>query len=191
MKLALGVVSACISAMLANFFVRFGLFSLGAATAGGTAYLVLDAFPFLDPTREDWIASAIPNNGTTTSIAYTALLHPHDSPQDQQSSGLSAFGWIVTVLVGIWGGIFLRWYEQASLQVVTAIMGGLGFAYSFHTFVILQGGQLHRSVVFLLANFVAFFGWRFQRRRLLEATYEHKKNYDETTTTHSYSPVSQ
>jgi hypothetical protein len=197
MRLALGVVSASISAMAANFFVRFGLFSLGALSAGGAAYLVMDAFPWLDPTREDdSVVSTAMIDGTTGSASsadYTALLH---HSHQNQSSELSPFGWTVAVMMGVWGGLFLRWYEQASLEVVTAIMGGLGFAYSFHTLVILQGGEIHRSIVFLLANFVAFLGWKYQRgRRHWKYSYSHKKNYEESPSNQSskqeYSLVSQ
>ncbi|CAB9496649.1 expressed unknown protein [Seminavis robusta] len=188
MKLALGIVSASISAMMANFFVRFGLFSLGALAAGGGAYLVLDAFPFLDPTREgatDLMMYSYNSNASASYNAAVSTLHHNHSG----ASELTAFGWVVTTMMGMWGGLFLRWYEQASLEVVTAIMGGVGFAYSLHTMVVVQGGQLGRSIVFLIANFMTFFGWRYQRRRrLYRDEYSHKKN-EQPQQQPSYAPV--
>jgi len=170
MKLAFSAVSATISAMAASTFVRFGLFSVGALAAGGGSYLILDAFPFLDPTRENNVLQH--DNG----IDATVELHGVGN----QESELSAFGWIATIVAGVCGGIMLRWYEQASLEVVTSVVGGVGCAYSLHSFVIIQGGQLHRSLVFLVASFIAMFGWRFQRgRRLRRDEYYHKKSYDE------------
>jgi len=160
MKLALGFVAALVSAVLASTFLRFGLFALGALAAGGGSYLVFDAFPVLDPTR-DAVSYQDGNTG----------LH------GQLSGELSPFAWLVTTLVGVFGGVFLRWFERAALETVTAALGGLGCAYSLHTFVTLQGGQLDRSLVFLIANFIAFFGWRFQRhRRIYRTEYAHKKN---------------
>ena len=170
MKLALSLISAFISAMLASTFLRFGLFSLGALAAGGVSYLIFDAFPFLDPTRQ-----AIDYADATASSAEQVSLHGSN-----MDSELSPFGWILTTLISVLGGLFLRYYEQASLELVTAAMGGMGCAYAAHTFIILQGGQLNRSLVFLLANAIAFSGWRFQRhRRLYKMEYAHKKSEEE------------
>ena len=151
MKLALSVICASLSAMAASTFVRFGLFSFGALAAGGGAYLVLDAFPFLDPTREAVLHQPVDDSTTTID---TVSLHGWDN----DDSELSPFGWVVTIVLAVCGGIFLRWYEQASLEVVTALMGGVGCAYSLHSFVIIQGGQLNRSLVFLIANLIGIFG---------------------------------
>ena len=176
MKLALSVVAASISAFVASTFVRFGLFSLGALAAGGGAYLVLDAFPFLDPTHD--AAGTVDRTYDAITVALQQnTLHGMTNHQDSE---LSPFGWIVTVCMGLFGGIILRWYEQASLEIVTSFMGGVGCAYSLHTFVIVQGGHIHRSVVFLVACAMGVFGWRFQRsRRLRYDLYAHKKSYDE------------
>ena len=192
MKLALSVVAASVSAFVASTFVRFGLFSLGALAAGGGAYLVLDAFPFLDPTQHE----ATVDLGTYDAITAALQQNTLHGMTDHQDSELSPFGWIVTVCMGMMGGIVLRWYEQASLEVVTAFMGGVGCAYSLHTFVMIQGGNLHRSVVFLVACAMGMFGWRFQRsRRLRYDMYAHKKSYDEgshqapTPQPYTYAPL--
>lgn len=153
MKLALSCISAFLAAMMATTFVRFGLFSLGALAAGVVSYLLFDAFPMLDL-------------GATSEV----------------DSDLSSFAWIVTILMGCLGGVLLRWYEEASLELVTATLGGIGCAYSIHTVVIIQGdSQLDRSVVFLLAVGLATIGCRFQRRRRFNryAAYHQLKKEEE------------
>lgn len=153
MKLALSCISAFLAAMMATTFVRFGLFSLGALAAGVVSYLLFDAFPMLD-------LGAI----------------------SEVDSDLSSFAWIVTILMGCLGGVLLRWYEEASLELVTATLGGIGCAYSIHTVVIIQGNsQLDRSVVFLLAVGLATIGCRFQRRRRFNryAAYHQLKKEEE------------
>jgi len=139
--------------MMATTFVRFGLFSLGALAAGVVSYLLFDAFPIIDV-------------GATSEL----------------DSDLSSFAWVVTIVMGCLGGIMLRWYEEASLELVTATLGGIGCAYSIHTVVIIQGqSQLDRSVIFLLAVCMATIGCKFQRRRRFNryAAYHQLKKDDE------------
>ena len=52
----------------------------------------------------------------------------------------------------------VRWNEKVSLEFVTSVLGGIGFAYSLQSFVLIQGGQLGPSVVFLTASLLIIFG---------------------------------
>lgn len=149
MKLALSTVSATLAAMCAAAFVRFGLFTLGTVSAGVGSYLFFDAFPHLDP--------GLMSNATAASTMTIGSL----------SSDISPHAWVITVLVALASGLFLRLYEQASLEVLTCILGGVGVSYSAHAFLLAQHVDLDRSVVFLIASAVSFVGLRFQRERRL------------------------
>jgi hypothetical protein len=149
MKLSGSVVAAFLAAMAATAFLRFAMFCLGAVAAGGVTYLVFDAFPELD--------MGDPTAGVDS------------------DSELSPFGWAVMSLMGFLGGWILRWQEEASWEGLTAIMGGIGCAYSLHATIIIRGGQLDRSVVFLLASIASLLGWRFQRRRRFSQYNEYKQ----------------
>jgi len=59
----------------------------------------------------------------------------------------------------------VRWNEKVSLEFVTSVLGGVGCAYSLQSFVLIQGGQLGPSVIFLTASLLIIFGFRFQRHR--------------------------
>jgi hypothetical protein len=143
MKLALSVVAAFICGVLATAFFRFALFSFGALTVGGAAYVLFDTFPDLDP--GDVIFST-PSTGS-------------QQEQHQLPTGdLSTVAWVVTIFLGGGGGILLRYYEQATLEIMTAGMGGVGCAYSIHTFLLLHQTTLDPSVVFLLAFFIGVGG---------------------------------
>ena len=130
MKLALSTVAGCVAAFFASGLIRFGLFSLGSISFGSGAYFIFDVFPDLDP-------GDVPV--TTT-------------------SDLSSIAWVVIVVMGLFGGLIIRYFEQASLEGVTAIMGGIGCAYSVHTFVLIQGGRLDRSFTFLIGIFFSIIG---------------------------------
>ena len=159
MKLALSGVSATLAAMGAAAFVRFGLFTLGTVSAGGLSYLFFDAFPDLDPGL----------NATTIDAMSKAT--------DALQSDLSPHAWVITILLALAGGLFLRLYEQASLEVLTAILGGVGVSYSAHAFLLSRHVDLDRSVVFLIASAVALIGWRFQRNRRLRLAGFHSNPY--------------
>ncbi|KAL3940232.1 MAG: hypothetical protein SGBAC_005192 [Bacillariaceae sp.] len=152
MKLALSGVSATLAAMGAAAFVRFGLFTLGTVSAGGLSYLFFDAFPELDPAGN--FTAAV--NAASATGAEAAL-----------ASDISPHAWVITIVVALAGGLFLRLYEQASLEVLTAILGGVGVSYSVHAIFLSRHVDLDRSVVFLTASTVGLIGWRFQRRRRL------------------------
>jgi hypothetical protein len=147
MKLALSGVSAVLAAMGAAAFVRFGLFTLGAVTCGVGSYLFFDAFPEFDPghmiiLQENHSASQIIDAASSLS----------------ETSDISPYAWVITIIVALMGGLLLRVYEQNSLEVITAVLGGVGVSYSVHTFVIIQGGKLDRSIAFLIASAVAIVG---------------------------------
>lgn len=148
MKLALSGVSATLAAMGAAAFVRFGLFTLGTVSAGGMSYLFFDAFPDLDPGLNMTLNATL-----TSEVTLESDLSPH--------------AWIITILLAVAGGLLLRLYEQASLEVLTAILGGVGVSYSAHAFFLSQHVDLDRSVVFLIASFSALIGCKFQRTRRL------------------------
>jgi len=52
----------------------------------------------------------------------------------------------------------VRWNEKVSLEFVTSVLGGVGCAYSLQSFVLIQGGQLGPSVIFLTASLLIIFG---------------------------------
>lgn len=143
MKLALSVVAAFISAMMATAFFRFALFSFGALTLGGVAYVIFDTFPQLDP-----------------GVVYFSTTSTGSQEQQQQlpTGDLSTVAWVITIFLGGGGGMLLRYYEQATLEIMTAGMGGVGCAYSIHTFLLLNQITLDPSVVFLLAFFISVGG---------------------------------
>ncbi|CAJ1965379.1 unnamed protein product [Cylindrotheca closterium] len=156
MKLALSGVSATLCAMGAAAFVRFGLFTLGTVSAGGMSYLFFDAFPDLDPGLNMTAAVAASGGETASKVTEAAL-----------ASDISPHAWVITILLAMAGGLFLRLYEQASLEVLTAVLGGVGVSYSVHAFLLSQHVDLDRSVVFLIASIVTMIGSRFQRNRRL------------------------
>jgi hypothetical protein len=146
MKLALSVVAAFICAVMATAFFRFALFSFGSLTVGGVAYVIFDTFPRLDP--------GVVYFGTTSTGS--------DAVQQQQqqlpTGDLSTVAWVITVFLGGGGGMLLRYYEQETLEIMTAGLGGVGCAYSIHTFLFLNQTTLDPSVVFLLAFFISVGG---------------------------------
>ena len=145
MKLALSIVAAFVSALMATAFFRFALFSFGALAVGGVAYVIFDTFPQLDP-----------------GVVYFSTTSTGSQEQQQQqqlpTGDLSTLAWIVTIFLGGGGGMLLRYYEQATLEIITAGMGGVGCAYSIHTFLLLNQIILDPSVVFLLAFFISVGG---------------------------------
>jgi hypothetical protein len=146
MKLALSVVVAFISAVMATAFFRFALFSFGALTLGGLAYTIFDSFPQLDP--------------GVVSFSTTSTGSQEQQQQQQQlpTGDLSTVAWVITIFLGGGGGMILRYYEQETLEIMTAGMGGVGCAYSIHTFLLLNQITLDPSVVFLLAFFISVGG---------------------------------
>jgi len=152
MKLALSVIASSICALIATTFFRTGLFAFGSLAFGGATYVVFDAFPQLDPGTIIFT----PNNVTVTANVDTQHLLP--------TSDLSAVAWFIAISFSIIGGIVLRYFELAVLEIMTAGMGGVGCAYSLHTFFMVQGKPLDPSVVLLLAFFISLLGLRFQRR---------------------------
>jgi hypothetical protein len=145
MKLALSAVAAFICAVMATAFFRFALFSFGSLTVGGVAYVIFDTFPKLDP-----------------GVVYFGTTSPgSDAEQQRQqlpTGDLSAVAWVITIFLGGGGGMLLRCYEQETLEIVTAGLGGVGCAYSIHTFLLLNQSTLDPSVVFLLAFFISVGG---------------------------------
>jgi hypothetical protein len=143
MKLALSVVAAFICAVMATAFFRFALFSFGALTVGGVAYVLFDTFPQLDP----------------GDVYFSTTTNGSQQPEHQLPTGdLSTVAWVITIFLGGGGGILLRYYEEATLEIMTAGMGGVGCAYSIHTFLLLNQTTLDPSVVFLLAFFISVGG---------------------------------
>ena len=159
MKLALSVVAAFLCAVLAVSFFRFGLFCFGSVCVGGTVYLLMDSFPqYLDP----GVVVFDPTAATGAAVKSSDVIQ-------SVSNDLSASAWIIIVLFSIMGGMLLRYYEQATLELMTAGIGGIGCSYSIHTFFLVRGKVLDPAIVFLLAFFLAMAGWRFQRYRRLRS----------------------
>merc|ERR1712165_218876 len=78
------------------------------------------------------------------------------------------------------GGIVVRWNEKMSLEFVTSVLGGVGFAYSLQSFVLIQGGQLSPAVIFLVASLLVIFGFRYQRHRRRMVDDPHYRSLHET-----------
>jgi hypothetical protein len=146
LKLGLSAVSAGFSAAMAIKFVRFGLFTLGAVATGIGSYMFFDAFPFLDPGNSA-LASA---NDSADDASYLASV--------MSSSDISPLAWGITLLLALFAGICIKVYQQASIEVLTAVMGGVGIGYSMHSFILLHGGKLNRSIAFILAGFISVYG---------------------------------
>jgi hypothetical protein len=146
LKLGVSTVSAGISVAMAVKFVRFGLFTLGAVATGIGSYMFFDAFPFLDP-GNNALASA---NDTAHDASYLVSV--------MSSSDISPLAWGITLVLALFTGICIKVYQQASVEVLTAVMGGVGIGYSMHSFILLHGGTLNRSIAFILAGFISVFG---------------------------------
>ena len=174
MKLALSLLVAFVCAVLAISCFRFGLFCFGGMAFGGMAYAVLDAFPELDPGTVHYV---LVEGDASNNVANV-----------MPASDLSAMAWGIICIVAVMGGALLRYLEQVVLELLTAFLGGVGFAYSLHAILWVRANYLlDPSIVVVIAFFTGLLGWRFQRRRRL-ATLAHqytkvKTDDDEITTT--------
>jgi len=139
-KLSLSVIASFLCALAAKKYFRVGLFALVTLAFGGAAYVIFDTFPHLDPGTTFYT----PNQNITGITLPT--------------SDLSTVAWVITIFSSVIGGITLRYFEMAQLEIMTAGMGGVGCAYSLHAFLMIKGKPLDPSVVFLLAFFVSVFG---------------------------------
>jgi len=153
-KLGLSAVSAGACAALAVKFVRFGLFTLGAFSTGLASYLFFDSFPAFDPGQNFFDAQ-----GLVSDSSYLSSVMKH--------SDISQAAWAITSVVALFTGICIRVYEQASVEFLTALLGGTGVGYALHAHILVHGGSLNRSAVFVIAFLVGTLGLRFQRRRRL------------------------
>ena len=174
MKLALSLLVAFVCAVLAISCFRFGLFCFGGMAFGGMAYAVLDAFPELDPGTVHYV---LVEGDASNNVANV-----------MPASDLSAMAWGIICIVAVMGGALLRYLEQVVLELLTAFLGGVGFAYSLHAILWVRVHYLlDPSIVVVIAFFTGLLGWRVQRRRRL-ATLAHqytkvKTDDDEITTT--------
>jgi len=146
MKLSLSIIASFLCSVLAATCFRVGVFAIGSVTFGGSAYVVFDTFPHLDP----------------GAVLFTS--DPHLLP----TSDLSTTAWVITAILSVTGGVLVRYFEMAQLEIMTAGMGGIGFTYSLHAFCMVHDMPLDPAVVFLLAFFISFGGWKFQRYRRLK-----------------------
>eukprot|EP00980_Cylindrotheca_fusiformis_P021128 scaffold8114_cov126-Cylindrotheca_fusiformis.AAC.14 len=145
-KLFLSVFSAGICATMAAKFVKFGLFTLGAVSTGIACYMFFDAFPAFDPGQNEF-------NGASATQADASSLESVMTMSD-----ISPMAWIITIVLSLFTGVCIRVYEQGSVEVLTAAIGGVGTGYSMHSFILLHGGKLNRSLVFFVAGLIGFFG---------------------------------
>jgi len=153
MKLSLSIVAAFLSAVLAVSFFRFGLFCFGSVSIGGITYLLMDSFPeYLDP-----------------GVIVFQTAETSKEMLKSVSKDLSTPGWVLICCCSIAGGMILRFHEQATLELLTAALGGVGCAYSVHSLLLVRRYSLDPSFVFLLAFFLGVSGWRIQRYRRLKA----------------------
>ena len=125
LALLFGLAAACL--------IKVGLFLLGALAAGGTAYLIFEAFPALD-TGPVLMANR------------------------------SVLAWVITLAAGLAGGLLVRCKSRPVLEVVTAAVGGAGFAHAVHGIVAIAGGALPGPAAFALAITIGLAGWWLQRR---------------------------
>ena len=147
-KLGLSAVSAGACAALAIKFVRFGLFTLGAFSTGLATYLFFDSFPAFDPGQNFFDAQ-----GLVSDASYLSSVMKH--------SDISQAAWAITSVLALFTGICIRVYEQASVEFLTAVLGGTGVGYAVHAHILVHGGSLPRSMVFVIAFLVAVLGkWK-------------------------------
>lgn len=144
-KLGLSAVSAGVCAALAKRFVRFGLFTLGAFSSGLATYLFFDAFPAFDPGQ-----NFFDTQGLVSDASYLSSVMKH--------SDISQAAWAITTVIALFTGICIRVYEQASVEVLTALLGGTGVGYAVHAHILVHGGSLPRSMVFVIAALVGVLG---------------------------------
>ncbi|KAL3939832.1 MAG: hypothetical protein SGBAC_005510 [Bacillariaceae sp.] len=152
LKLGLSAVSASVCACLATKFVRFGLFCLGAFSTGLTSYLFFDSFPAFDPGQ-----NFFDMQGFVSDSSYLNSVMKH--------SDISQAAWAIILVLALFTGICIRVYEHGSVEFLTALLGGSGAGYAIHAHILVHGGSLNRSMVFVIAGLVGALGWRFQRRR--------------------------
>lgn len=152
LKLGLSAVSASVCGCLATKFVRFGLFCLGAFSTGLASYLLFDSFPAFDPGQHFFDVQ-----GFVSDSSYLNSVMKH--------SDISQAAWAIILVLALFTGICIRVYEHGSVEFLTSLLGGSGAGYAIHAHILVHGGSLNRSMVFVIAGLVGALGWRFQRRR--------------------------
>jgi hypothetical protein len=147
-KLGLSVFSGGCTTYLAKKYVRFGLFCLGSVATGTGAYMLFDAFPALDP----GISAAFVDTKEDISGDASMLRSM------MSSSDISPLAWGITILTSLFVGMSIRVYEQISVEILTAVMGGVGMGYSMHSHILLHKGTIDRSITFAFAFVITCIG---------------------------------
>ena len=80
----------------------------------------------------------------------------------------SVMAWGIMLLAGLLGGLLVRCNSEKVLELVTALVGGLGFAHSVHGLVAVAGAELPGWGYVAIAIVTALPGWWLQRRERLK-----------------------
>lgn len=139
-----GTAVGLILGVVAFCVIKLGLFLLGACALGGSVYLFFEAFPHLD--------------------SGPAFVGPGDL-----DTGRSLLVWGIALLAGLVGGCLVRCNSKKVLEVVTAVIGGFGFAHAVHGLAAVGGGEMPGPAYLAVAIAIALPGWRLQRRARLKA----------------------
>lgn len=139
-----GTAAGLILGGVAFCVIKLGLFLLGACALGGSVYLFFEAFPHID--------------------SGPSFVGPGDL-----DTGRSLLVWGVALLAGLVGGCLVRCNSKKVLEVVTAVIGGFGFAHSVHGLVAVGGREMPGPAYLAVAIAIALPGWWLQRRARLRA----------------------
>lgn len=134
-RIAVSVGIAVIIGFLVSCLMKLALFIVGAASGALLVHLVFSTFPELH------------------------LIG--DMPQLLDNSVLY---WGCILIVGVSGGLFLRWNRKTSLEVATALIGGAGLAYGMHGLFEASNANVENVVFLGIGGGAAVIGIVFQRR---------------------------
>lgn len=133
--------------IMTGCLIKIALFFIGAGSVAALIHLFFAAFPEL-----------------------------HASEEVPQILEKSLIYWGVMILGAILGGLLLKWNQELSLEIMTAIIGGASFAYGLHGLTEALGAIVNHWVFFLIGMTSSIIGIIVQRKlRLRRKSQKQKK----------------
>jgi len=129
--------------MLTGCFIKIALFFIGAFSSAGLVHLIFTVFPELH-VRDD-----VPQ------ILDKSLIY-----------------WGVILLSGICGGYILKWKQEISLEVMTALIGGASLAYGLHGLMATLGASVNINIFFVIGISSSILSCIVQRKLRLRRLHE-------------------
>ena len=94
---------------------------------------------------------------------------PHLDTGPSFAGNRSLLAWGIALLAGLLGGLLVRCNSKKVLELVTAIVGGFGFAHAVHGLVAVGGGAMPGPCYLAVAIAIAVPGLWLQRRARLRS----------------------